>query len=104
MKEILIPRYQCEICGEKYSSMEEARKCESKKILFNKKPKVGDVVRILKGDGTGEEAKVTSTFIFPLNWGPSKYWHTVGLNVRIMGTWSRQLTFEDYELVKEVDA
>ena len=94
--------YQCELCGTKYSSEATAKECESRPVRFDG-VKVGDYVRILRGDGKGKRVKVSSVFVFDREWGHyawKRYWHTVGC-VADMDCGSRQLTFDDYEIVGE---
>jgi len=102
MKLIKLEKYKCEICHTLYDTEKESLECESKPITKNKRDiKVGDIVTILNGDGTGSKAKVTKTFVIDKSWGyyrAGSYWHTIGINANIIGSWgSRMLTFDDYE-------
>jgi len=103
MEEKQITRYQCEICYQLYDSKEDALECESKPISQDKGAKLGDEIVITKGDGAGQRGIVTSRFIYDKHWGPyawKRYWHTIGLCADIIDSWgSRQLTFDDYELL-----
>lgn len=107
MKEIPTVRYQCEICKKIYDQKGFALKCESRPISQDKGVKVGDTVKILKGEGKGQLAKVSSTWLVDLWWGhyaADAYHHTVMIaadlekNGRYDGT--RQLCFTDYEPLK----
>lgn len=101
MKIVPATFYECEICHERYGSAEKALECESKPVTGDKGVKVGDTVRIVRGDGAGyENAKVTAVTIYSKNWGHyqwERYWHTVGL-VAKLDLGSRTLTFDDYEV------
>lgn len=99
MKEII--KYQCEVCGRVHSDKEGAIKCESIPIQHDKGVKVGDVVRIIKGDGAEQFAKVTAITVQECGWGPAIYDHSVALTADLIGYWgSRLLTFDSYEVVK----
>lgn len=95
--------YECEICHENYGSAENALECESRPIKADKFVKIGDTVRIVRGDGAGyARGKVTKIVIYSKDWGHyqrEKYWHTVGLVVDLIDEiGSRALTFDDYEV------
>lgn len=104
MKEIPKIFYECEICNHEYSDEDSVKECEEKPISQYKGVKVGDIVKILTGDGAGKFGKVTSIFIYSKDWGhylAARYHHTVGLTADVLDSWgSRQLTFDDYELIK----
>lgn len=59
-----VEKYQCDLCHTWYNSKEEAERCESRPISQDKGVKVGDIVTITQGDGTGKQAKVTSVFVY----------------------------------------
>lgn len=104
MKPIVKTEYQCETCLTTYSTEIEAFKCESMAVREDKGVKVGDVVLITRGDAQGQRARVTRVFVYDKEWGHyawQRYWHTVGVNADIIGSpYSRQLTFDDYEVAK----
>lgn len=102
MKVIELKRYQCERCKQTYDSEGDARRCEDKPVSKDRGAKVGDLVRILRGDGAGMTCKVESIGIHSMNWGPSIYWHTVFVNGKVVESWgNRQLSFDDYALIRE---
>jgi hypothetical protein len=92
--------YLCEICKRAYQSEAAAKECETRSISEDKGVKVGDRVRVLRGDGVGVLATVESVIVYDREWGHyawERYWHTIGLIARL-DTWGhRQLTFDDYE-------
>jgi hypothetical protein len=104
MKEFTVTKYKCETCGAVYESVLDAKSCEKKQVTHDKGVKIGDTIRIVRGDGQGL-AKVTGRFVYNKEWGHyawKRYWHTVGLAADCLGegAWgSRQLTFDDYDLV-----
>ena len=95
--------YKCSICDAVYGTEREALNCEKRPRSKDKGVKIGDIILITGGDGTGQKAKVTSIFVYDKSWGHyawERYWHTVGLSADIIGGYgSRQLTFDDYEVV-----
>lgn len=95
--------YECEICHYTFGSIDDALVCESKPVTGDKGVKVGDKVRVFRGDGAGDDyAKVKKVFVFEKNWGHylwERYWHTVGLVVDFVDGGSRTLTFDDYDTV-----
>ena len=99
MKEII--KYQCEVCGRVYDDKEDAARCETKPVQNNKGVKVGDVVRITRGSGAGQLAKVTAITVHERGWGPAIYDHSVALLADGIDSWgSRLLTFDSYEVVE----
>jgi len=54
---------ECSVCGAKYTDHEMANKCERTPPIQGTKPKVGDIVMILSGDGAGERMRVTRVWI-----------------------------------------
>ena len=93
--------YICEICGSHFGTPDAAKLCETRPISEDKGVKVGDIVLITKGEGQGQQAKVTNRYIVTKDWGHyqwERYWHTVAVNADLIGSWgSRQLTFDSYE-------
>lgn len=101
MKEIKTTHYQCEICERKYATAEQALACESVPVKHDKGVKVGDLVRITLGDGTGSLCKVTSVRVHEPGWGPKAYDHSVYVTGDVVDSWgSRQLSFNSYEVLK----
>ena len=102
MKEIPIILYQCETCGTNYSTSSEALKCESKPLCQDKGVKLGDIITVTMGDGSWKKAVVERKMVFSKDWGHyawERYWHTVGLQAKIIDSWgSRQLTFDQYKV------
>lgn len=103
MKTETFQKYQCEICKEYYSSPEDALDCESKSVTQEKCVRVGDLVRITLGDGTGSLCKVKHIGIISKYWGHyawERYWHTVYVDGDVVDGWgSRFLTFDSYEVL-----
>lgn len=103
MEKKIIETFKCEICNTTYSSEEQALECESRPVTQDKSVKVGDIIKITKGDGAGEKAKVEDIFIYSKDWGHylyETYWHTVGISAKLIDSWgNRQLTFSDYEKI-----
>ena len=104
MKTKQIALYVCEKCEESYSTEEAALECESRPISHDKGVKVGDVVKVTRGEGTGEFAKVVKIGVASMGYGHylwERYWHTVMINRAdlINGFGSRALMFDDYEVV-----
>lgn len=105
-KPLNITRYQCATCGTVYDTEKQANACEGRPISQDKGVKVGDMVRITSGDGTGQRAVVKSLSIVSRDWGHyawERYWHTVALDVRFEGheALGRFLTFDSYEPIKD---
>jgi len=99
MKEII--KYQCEVCDRIYRDKEDAVRCEAKPVQNDKGVKVGDVVRITRGSGAGQLAKVTAITVHERGWGLAIYDHSVALIADVIDSWgSRLLTFDSYEVVK----
>ena len=95
--------YKCEICETSYVSESAALECESKKVTYDKGVKIGDIVRIIGGEGSGELAKVVNVYVIDMHWGHyawKRYWHTVALEGECLNrSGTRILTFDHYELV-----
>ena len=94
--------YTCEICGRAWGNESIALKCESRPVTQDKGVKVGDEVKILRGDGIGEIAIVTSVGIYDMEWGHyawEHYWHTVFVVADLPSGGTRQLSFDCYEPV-----
>lgn len=103
MKTITASVYICELCGARYTSLDDAKMCESRPVTKGG-VQVGDIVLITRGDGAGSHARVERVFVYGMNWGyaqAARYWHTVGLAVEVLDKigGSRQLTFDDYQKV-----
>lgn len=94
--------FECSICHTKYPTLKEAENCESRPVSQDRGVKVGDLVRVTMGDGKGQLAKVTKTFVYSKDWGHyawERYWHTVGITADLIESWgSRQLAFDSYEV------
>jgi hypothetical protein len=104
VKAIELTRYQCATCGTVYDTKEQASTCESRPVQQDKGVKIGDVVRITNGDGTGQRAVVTRRVIISRDWGHyawERYWHTVALDAHFEGREAlcRFLTFDSYEVI-----
>jgi hypothetical protein len=95
--------FQCELCQTVYRTEAEAKRCESVPVHEDKGAKVGDIVRVLTGEGKGELAKVTRRTVIDKDWGhyaAKRYWHTVAVDANLINSWgSRFLTFDAYEAV-----
>ena len=103
MKKIQKTYYVCEICNQHYISKEKAEECESKP-LQSSGVKIGDTVKILSGDCTGDAAVVEEISICDRNWGhymADRYWHTERVFVDFPNGLTRVLTFDAFEKVKE---
>lgn len=103
MKQFSVQRFKCETCGHVYETAAEAVKCETKPVTQDKDVKIGDTIRIVRGEGQGL-AKVEERFIIDKDWGHyawERYWHTVGLSAKCIdaGWGHRMLTFDDYEVI-----
>lgn len=100
MKTVTKQFYQCDICATKYPEETEASLCESKPVSQDKGVEVGDIVLITHGDSSGKKARVTRKIIFSKDWGyyqSERYWHTVGLEVKVINDiWCRLLVFDNY--------
>lgn len=103
MKISQVTKYTCEICGATYSAPEKAELCETRKLSGDKGVKVGDVVLITGGEGSGHQAKVTNIGVCDKEYGHyawERYWHTVYVTADLIGHWgSRVLLFDQYETV-----
>jgi len=101
MKVHQITEYECEVCGFKYNDEKSALHCEQMPVDHDRGVKVGDLVRITSGDGSGSLARVTRVGVHDPHWGPARYAHTVYLLADVVDSWgSRQLSFDSYEVVK----
>ncbi len=102
MKTIQVTRYSCELCGGIYETEKEARFCESCPVSKEKGVRIGDIVRVIAGDGTGARAKVTSISICSGKYGHyawAKYRHTVAVHADFLDQYgSRFLLFDSYEV------
>ena len=102
MESIQITKYKCGICGTLYANQTDALKCESRPVSHDDVD-VGDTVRILTGDGTGESVKVESKSIASMDWGhyqAGRYWHTPIVSGRVIDSWgSHSLTFDAREKI-----
>lgn len=107
MKEIKITQYQCEICNEIYKEEYQARRCEDWPITNETGVKIGDIVLITGGEGTGQLAKVTHKSICSREYGHyawEQYWHTPKVCADLLnGMGSRILTFDQYEVKRDAD-
>lgn len=100
MKKVVITKYECEICGTQYETQESAIACEAIPIQHDRGVKVGDLVRITAGDGTGQFCKVEKVCIHQPGWGPKQYDHSVYLTGQVVDSWGhRQLSFNSYEVL-----
>lgn len=100
MKTQSVDRFQCEKCRTWYDSSDAAQRCEKRPITQDRGVKVGDTIRIIRGDGQGRGV-VESLFVIDKDWGhyaAERYWHTIGLTAKCADSWGhRMLTFDDYE-------
>jgi hypothetical protein len=103
VEQLQITRYKCGTCGSVYDASESAELCDSKPVTQDRGVKVGDVVRITAGDGSGGLATVEQVYVLSRDWGHyawERYWHTVALNAKLnRGYGHRMLTFDSYEVV-----
>ena len=101
MNKIVTTSYQCDKCKATFSTEKEALACEKRPITQDKRVKAGDKVIITSGDGAGQLAMVTRTYVITKDWGHyawERYWHTVGVEADIIDSWgSRGLTFDSYK-------
>lgn len=96
-----ITRYQCEICEQEYTNKADAVLCSERPTTQDKGVKIGDQVRVLKGDGIGEIYTVSSVYFAKKEWGHyawETFWHTP-IVVAEKNGWSRVLAFDSYEKV-----
>jgi hypothetical protein len=104
MKAVPTTRYQCEICRCIYDLPAEAEECESRPVSQDKGVKVGDRVRITRGEGAGHLCEITSVYVLDRAWGHhawDRYWHTVCVSGRVVDWYgSRMLTFDSYEVLR----
>lgn len=100
---ITVQKFRCAKCRTVYDTQANAERCASRPISQDRGVKVGDVVRITRGDGTGLLAKVDHVMVFNQAWGRyawDRYWHTVGLSAKLIDhPGSRTLTFDHYEVL-----
>ena len=103
MKAVITTKYQCETCDGLYRSKEAALECEEKPISQDTGVRVGDIVIITGGEGSGEKAKVSSRSVIDKHWGHyawKKYWHTISITAALLdSSGSRMLTFDNYKTV-----
>ncbi len=103
MKQITTLSYACDICGEQFSAEVDALECEARPISQSKGVKVGDIVKITKGEGQGR-GEVTKVFIIKKSWGEWSwkiYWHTEAITAKCLDSYGeRLLTFDDYEITQ----
>lgn len=96
----IFEKYQCEKCKTWYEKIEAAIQCESEPIKHDHGIQLGDEVQITRGEGSGSIGIVEKIIVFNMEWGHyawKRYWHTVGLDVKIIGGYgNRLLTFDDY--------
>jgi len=97
MKTIQETKYICEACGSKFEKESEAKKCESYPIIDNKKPKVGDKVRINCGDGFGNIGIVVDVGFTSYD---DYFPHTVCITAKLDGPYSRVLYDYWFEIVE----
>lgn len=101
MKTLTITKYQCETCGSMYDKEDAAKACEAIPRIYDKGVKIGDLVRITSGDGTGLKCKVDSIRVLEPSWGPKRYAHSVVVSGEVVGSWgSRMLTWDAYEIIE----
>lgn len=104
MKTVTIQKYACGICGHAYDTKKQALKCESRPVTHDD-VEIGDIVKILTGDGVGKLVKVDEKWVVDMDWGHyawERYWHTVACSGKVLDSWgSRQLTFDAREKVDE---
>jgi len=103
MKRVKIIHYQCEICNHIYGDKKLALSCETKKVSKDLGAKVGDKIKVLVGQGTGQEGIVDKISIVDKYWGHYQweaYWHTVAVTAKLDDGGYRFLTFDTYQLVK----
>lgn len=72
----IINLFQCDICGEKYETVEKCMECENTPIRYDKGVKIGDKVTITRGDGKGDTATVKKINVLPSTWHGNEYKHT----------------------------
>jgi len=94
--------YICDICGSSYYTEEQCLLCESKPKTHDKGVRVGDVVKVTAGDGSGKFAQVTDVGVCDKEYGHyqwEKYWHTVYLHAKLIDdVGSRMLLFDSYDV------
>ena len=100
MEVLHLTKYKCSTCGAVYDTEKGAQDCEARKVTHDRGVKIGDIVRITRGDGVGHTGTVERVYVLTKDWGHyawEQYWHTVALEVRVNGSWGhRMLTFDDY--------
>lgn len=104
MKTITKTYYQCEVCKQEYTKEEDALECEARPVK-GCGVAVGDIVKILSGDGTGKLLKVEEVHICSKDWGHyawERYWHTEKVTGPVLDSYGhRVLTFDQMELVNK---
>lgn len=104
MKEVQITKYQCKKCKKEYKEKDEAISCEKKEITEDRGVKIGDIVKVTGGEGSGGCGKVTRVNVINKYWGHhewARYWHTIAIEVDLINDiGSRFLTFDNYETIK----
>ena len=96
----IINKYQCEICEKQYDTPEEAKKCEALPVRNDRGVKVGDLVLITSGDGSGHKLRVRNIHVTQPGWGPARFDHSVYLVGDVIDSWgSRQLSYDSYEVL-----
>jgi len=95
-------QYACPVCGCQYETNSEAMDCASHPISENRGVGIGDVVRITRGDGRGEFAKVIRVGILSKYYGHyqwEKLWHTIYVEADLIESFgTRMLSFDNYEV------
>lgn len=108
VEEVTIKRYRCSLCRTIYDTEQEAISCEARPVMQDRGVKIGDIVRVTRGDGAGQLAKVERIGVLDRTWGHyawERYWHTVYLDAKMIDQWgSRLLTYDSYEPHQEVGA
>lgn len=95
--------YKCSACGHEYTNKKDAMDCETKPTSKDRGVKIGDKVKIIKGEGQGL-ATVESIHIKDKYWGHywwKRYWHTVALVAKCNDSRGyRVLCWDDYKVIK----
>lgn len=105
VQKVQVTQYRCLICGTLYTHEFYANECAAKPVTHDY-IKVGDVVRIIKGDGAGHTATVETVSIIGNDWDDldyrRKYWHTTHLQVEVNHPdfHKRFLVFDHYRTIK----
>ena len=97
--------FKCKICGQTFSTEKDQLECESKPITYDNAD-IGDEVKILIGQCSGQYIKVEEKWVVTKDWGHydwKRYWHTIAISGKVIDDWgSRQLTFDAYEPCKRI--